>query len=479
MASIRFNCPHCSQSLEAEDDMAGMSLDCPACSKHISVPTVTSPSTPSPPEAHTPAAPPPVAVPTPEISAIPLAFSRQRAFPLVVYCIFFGWVSTWVLPDRYFVNAQIVPVLMLALPSLVLAILTSSFFIRPQKFPRGQAIGTLAFTMLVGLTLLLVFQKVAEASLNMPIRNYGKGTGLVIILKVIGWAYESIHDERLIQRFFGFIAGVGLCEELTKLLPLFYLVLRKPTRTPDLDYRGFLTVGFFSGLGFGIGEAFYGFAPWSGNLSTDGNILRWFACVPSHAIYAVVDAAFLWILAPEIKKVKGLYPRLGLCAWSTAAVAVLHGIYDVLSALPMMGVLLDTLSILLMYGVVRFVAAQTKQPDTVLLSASKEKGIVGWVRSYETGKKRFRRQYIFAGVMILASLVFSSSEDTVRAMLQQNQQQQPYSGTPYYNPYQTGGQLYRCPTCGGSGYVTLPGYGNEMYRTIPCQTCGGTGVIRQ
>lgn len=36
---INFSCPHCSQSLEAESDMAGQMIDCPACQKTISIPT--------------------------------------------------------------------------------------------------------------------------------------------------------------------------------------------------------------------------------------------------------------------------------------------------------------------------------------------------------------------------------------------------------------------------------------------------------
>ena len=38
MADIKFNCPQCNQSLEAPEDMAGMSLDCPACQKAITIP---------------------------------------------------------------------------------------------------------------------------------------------------------------------------------------------------------------------------------------------------------------------------------------------------------------------------------------------------------------------------------------------------------------------------------------------------------
>ena len=36
----KFKCPHCSQSIDAPDDLAGANADCPACGKAISVPDI-------------------------------------------------------------------------------------------------------------------------------------------------------------------------------------------------------------------------------------------------------------------------------------------------------------------------------------------------------------------------------------------------------------------------------------------------------
>ena len=33
MTDIKFNCPHCGQSLEAPEDMRGLSIECPSCNK--------------------------------------------------------------------------------------------------------------------------------------------------------------------------------------------------------------------------------------------------------------------------------------------------------------------------------------------------------------------------------------------------------------------------------------------------------------
>jgi DNA-directed RNA polymerase subunit RPC12/RpoP len=40
MEDLKFQCPHCGQSLEAERGMAGTVLDCPSCQGHLQVPTL-------------------------------------------------------------------------------------------------------------------------------------------------------------------------------------------------------------------------------------------------------------------------------------------------------------------------------------------------------------------------------------------------------------------------------------------------------
>ena len=38
MADVKFKCPHCSQNLEAPDDMGGEAIECPSCNKNITIP---------------------------------------------------------------------------------------------------------------------------------------------------------------------------------------------------------------------------------------------------------------------------------------------------------------------------------------------------------------------------------------------------------------------------------------------------------
>src|SRR3954471_1318039 len=55
MADLKFNCPHCSQTITCDELWAGHELQCPACKGAISVPTAGSEAAPSlvpkPPEA--------------------------------------------------------------------------------------------------------------------------------------------------------------------------------------------------------------------------------------------------------------------------------------------------------------------------------------------------------------------------------------------------------------------------------------------
>lgn len=63
MPDLNFDCPQCGQNLDAPDDMAGLFVECPSCSKIIKVPR---PGDPKPaPSARPAPAPQPKAAPPP------------------------------------------------------------------------------------------------------------------------------------------------------------------------------------------------------------------------------------------------------------------------------------------------------------------------------------------------------------------------------------------------------------------------------
>ncbi len=341
--------------------------------------------------------------------------------PLFVCCLAFGWVFSQFLPIRYFISSgfvgQAIPVALIALPALLLAVVGIYLFVRPARIPTLLAFGTLFFTMIVGLAGLFLFQGLAIYSVNSSVHMGGKGAGVVLILRAVGWAYQSINSSSVIHQFFGFIFGVGLCEEMTKLLPLFFLLLFKGNRPIGIDYRGFLIVGFSSGLGFGIGEALYCYAPWSGNVVTGANVIRWFACVPAHGIYATTDAAILWLLAPKLREFEGFYQKLGIFALAAFAVAIVHGTYNVLSNSQWIGIAIDAATIVLMYYVVKFVDNRSSRQQLQDEAHSEySPGFQKWIHGYETGQRRLKRLYLFAATMILVSQVFSSSEEKLQQL---------------------------------------------------------------
>jgi len=278
--------------------------------------------------------------------------------------------------------------------------------------------------MIVGLIGLLLFQALAQYSLHSTAHLSGKAGVIKLLLMTIGKAYEWAsaipESTNIFQKLLGNVIGVGFCEEMTKLLPLFWFVLSGGSRSAKVDYRSFLILAFFSGLGFGIGEAIHGYAPWTGNPLVGSNVLRWFACVPSHAIYTVIDASFLWLLAPKILEARNNFSRFGLCALTVFVAALVHGIYNVLNG-PLMGPLLDGLSILIMYFVIVWVAKKTELAELVTQrNHFSPKGIVGWLVNEKVGSMRFGRIYVVSSAMICGSLVFSTSLKSIQGMQQES-----------------------------------------------------------
>lgn len=301
-------------------------------------------------------------------------FEFSRLFPMAMICLFFGWViarfATLELFDRrgceslrigvpsYWV---IIPIAALALYGAIRAM---RHFLRPKTPQWGAWIVTCLFTAIAGPLMLIVFQHIAMwAAGNSGFRPRNV---LMAAVKIIGLCYYAVYSEdaSIFAKFFGYIGGVGLCEEATKLLPLCLLVLNReklPFRV-DLSLRSFLVLGFFSGLGFGIGEALTCYSVTEFRIYGD-QLSRWFACVPSHAVYTVIDAAFLWLFHKDIAEAKELRAKVGLFALCVVVVAVLHGIYDVLCGLPFMGLLLDAASLVLMWKIIRFAAGKRPSLD--------------------------------------------------------------------------------------------------------------------
>ena len=86
MSDVKFNCPHCSQSLEAPEEMLGQLIDCPSCQKPIEVPFPRMAPKPSTIQRAPETAPPPLRPPKPQEprQSSPAATPPRGKSPLLI-----------------------------------------------------------------------------------------------------------------------------------------------------------------------------------------------------------------------------------------------------------------------------------------------------------------------------------------------------------------------------------------------------------
>ncbi len=345
-------------------------------------------------------------------------FEFSRLFPLAVVCLGFGWYLSWIYDDqnldfRYDYESRwaILPMAALALYGAFRGI---RHFLRPKTTQWGAWITTCLFTSVAGIILLFAFMRISDWAVEAWAEGKFRPRNILMFAVVlIGLCYKFVNDpySSLFAKFIGFIGGVGFCEEATKLLPICLLVLnrRKLPFKIDLSLHSFLMLGFFSGLGFGIGEALVSYAI-PENDDFVSQLGRWFACVPSHAVYTVIDAAFLWMFHRRIAEAEKMRGKVGWFALCVATVAFLHGIYDTLCCLQIANpileaaslAILDAASLVLMWRVVRYAANLH-----VTIEGNGDTSLEDFdVTTCRTFGKSFAKTYIvvLAGVVIYAKI---------------------------------------------------------------------------
>lgn len=116
----------------------------------------------------------------------------------------------------------------------------------------GGAVTGGIFTATAGIILLLALQWAAVASQGVWIRGRGIMVLRFYIAKFIGFSYRCALDEGngFMSSFMGFTLGVGICEELCKILPvIMYLGTSEKS-----SWQGACLGGLTSGVGFGVSE---------------------------------------------------------------------------------------------------------------------------------------------------------------------------------------------------------------------------------
>ncbi len=137
--------------------------------------------------------------------------------------------------------------------------------------------------------------------------------------------YSLISDQNsFIEKLIGFIFGVGVFEELVKLLPVF--ILLRFSKEPLLP-QTVVFYGLISGIGFGVFEGVIYQLTVNSKLDYGTgfflNIARLTSLPFLHAIWAAISAYFI--------SFSFLYPNNRYSLWLLAILipAILHGVYDV------------------------------------------------------------------------------------------------------------------------------------------------------
>lgn len=189
--------------------------------------------------------------------------------------------------------------------------------------------------------ILLLFPLGRANSLHLWTVGLLMGTGGVLLLLgfqelarhpmlLVGEAYAAAFDPEagFFRSLLGFTLGVGLCEELVKLLPL-AIVYRK---CGTLDVRGAVAWGLAMGAGFGVSEAIhYAGELYNGLSPALIYAVRFVSVIALHMAWSATAAARLWAwrdpIADGDRWTAAVIPMLLAAAPSI----LLHGVYDALS----------------------------------------------------------------------------------------------------------------------------------------------------
>jgi RsiW-degrading membrane proteinase PrsW (M82 family) len=185
------------------------------------------------------------------------------------------------------------------------------------------------FTGTVGILLLLGVQLAAFHTYGVIIIPRGIVGLLFWIVKLIGMSYRSAMDPTVgwFASFLGFTAGVGICEELCKALPLLWHYRKDAT----LDWRGACRWGFISGVGFGVSEGItYSSDFYNGIMGGDVYVIRFVSCVALHAVWSAAAGIMICRRQQLLQSAESVWGIAGFAIVIVAVPIVLHGAYDTL-----------------------------------------------------------------------------------------------------------------------------------------------------
>ncbi len=203
-----------------------------------------------------------------------------------------------------------------------------SLFHRYRNALGGAVVGAI-FTATVGIILLIGLQWAAFASQGVWIRGRGIIVLLFYLVKFIGFSYQCALEEGngFMSSFMGFTLGVGICEELCKILPVIvYLGTAK-----NSTWQGACLVGLASGVGFGVAEGImYSASYYNGISGGEIYVVRFVSCVALHAVWTGAGSVLLFCDQDFVHGGADWNDILVTLAKTLGVSIILHGLYDTL-----------------------------------------------------------------------------------------------------------------------------------------------------
>jgi RsiW-degrading membrane proteinase PrsW (M82 family) len=190
-------------------------------------------------------------------------------------------------------------------------------------------LGVGVLTGTVGVFLLLLFQ--LFAAITQGVFVVGRSAFVIFfwIAKFIGFSYQAALDPAngFFPSFFGFLFGVGFCEELCKAFPLIVMFFS----SVQLSWRGALLWGLASGIGFGVSEGLiYSGSMYNGITGSEVYLVRFISCVALHAMWTGTVGVSLYRWRDLFNEQVDWYEYIPRILLVLGIPMILHALYDTL-----------------------------------------------------------------------------------------------------------------------------------------------------
>jgi len=204
-----------------------------------------------------------------------------------------------------------------------------SFFLSPADDTNAsRVLLTGLFTGTIGIFFLFLAQLFAEWTQG---RILISRSPLILvaywIAYAIGFSYRVAldPDSNFVVSFLGYTFGVGLCEEVCKAIPI--IAYYKDANRPD--WRVACSIGFASGVGFGVAEGvMYSANHYNGYAGWDAYMTRFISCVALHAIWSISVALFIHAHRSMLDGPLAWHDYIPRVIFLVAVPMILHGLYD-------------------------------------------------------------------------------------------------------------------------------------------------------